>query len=393
MQSCKAVTAQEADTFDYIIAGGGLAGLSLAFYLNESERLRANKVLILDRQPKTANDHTWCFWEKEAGAFEEIVFRRWQSVRFHGAGSFSSLLDLGGYEYKMIRAADFYRFVFSKIDSNPNFTFLQTEIRELENARVSATAGDFRANEFVFDSFTRKTYDNPQFQNLWQHFKGWTIETEVAAFNPDEATLFDFRVEQKGECHFAYVLPFSPNQALIEFTVFSDNLLPDREYDSHLKKYIREVLRITEFKILETERGVIPMSDEPHEPHHAAPSVLRIGTAGGYVKPSTGYSFSRTQRRLREIAAQLEAGEIPHPKSRIRKWKSYLDSVLLNVLRTKKHPADEVFTALFARNETAQILKFLDEDTSPAEDFAIMKTVPLAPFLRAAVETAVKKAK
>ncbi len=47
---------------DYIIAGGGMAGLSLAYYLNESRSLRDKKVLIIDRDAKTANDHTWCFW-------------------------------------------------------------------------------------------------------------------------------------------------------------------------------------------------------------------------------------------------------------------------------------------------------------------------------------------
>jgi hypothetical protein len=36
-------------------------------------------------------------------------------------------------------------------------------------------------------------------------------------------------------------------------------------------------------------------------------------------------------------------------------------------------------------------LKFLDEETSLSEDLQIMKTVPLAPFTKAAIETVVKK--
>ena len=83
------------NTFDYIIAGGGMAGLSLAFYLNKSAKLRTKKVLIIDRNAKNKNDHTWCFWEKESGAFEEIIFRKWKSVRFHGTRDFSASLDLG----------------------------------------------------------------------------------------------------------------------------------------------------------------------------------------------------------------------------------------------------------------------------------------------------------
>ena len=165
--------------------------------------------------------------------------------------------------------------------------------------------GEFAAREFVFDSFTRKTYDNPKYQNLRQHFRGWLVETEKPFFNETQPTLFDFRVEQAGDCRFAYVLPFSETKALIEFTVFSDNLLEQNEYDSALRKYIAEVLRIEKFEILETEAGVIPMSDEPHE-SDPAPQVFRIGTAGGYVKSSTGYSFERTQRRLKSLVEDLE---------------------------------------------------------------------------------------
>ncbi len=365
-----------------------MTGLSLAFYLNESV-LRDKKTLIIDRDAKNKNDHTWCFWEKGESAFEEIVFRKWQSVWFHGTCGFSKLLDLGEYEYKMIRAVDFYEFIFEKIKENPNFTFLQAEIKSIENEIVKTDEGDFLAKEFVFDSFTRKTYDNPKYQNLWQHFYGWIIETETDVFNPNEPTLFDFRVGQKSECRFVYILPYSPQKALIEFTVFSPDLLNQNEYEQNLRKYISEILKVENYKTLETEAGVIPMSDEPHEEFPAL-KIVRIGTSAGYVKPSTGYSFQRTQRRLQILVRNLEISNFKFQISN-SDWKSYLDSVLLNVLLTKKHPADDVFTCLFAKNQTAQVLKFLDEDTNFAEDLQIMKTVPLTAFTKAAAQTAVKK--
>lgn len=379
------------NSFDYIIAGGGMAGLSLVFYLNES-RLRDKKILIIDRDSKDKNDHTWCFWEKDKGAFEEIVFRKWQRVWFHGTRTFSENLDLGEYVYKMIRARDFYELVFSKIKQNPNFTFLQAEILQIENETVQTDKGDFFANEFIFDGFTRKSYDNPKYLNLWQHFRGWLIETDQPIFDTNAPTLFDFRVEQKGECRFAYILPFSANKALVEFTVFSDNILPPDEYDLHLKKYIADILKVENYRTLETESGVIPMSDELHE-QFRAPKVIRIGTAGGYVKPSTGYSFRRTQKRLRKLVEDLQNPNFKFKiqNSKFQKWKSYLDSVLLNVLLKKTHAADDIFTALFSRNEVAQVLKFLDEESSFVEDLAIMKTVPLAPFAKSAVAVAVRK--
>ncbi|MGI8468484.1 MAG: lycopene cyclase family protein [Pyrinomonadaceae bacterium] len=301
--------------YDYIIAGGGMAGLSLVFYLNES-LLRDKKILVVDRVAKNTNDHTWCFWEKEKSAFEKIVFHRWKSFWFHGTRGFSKLLNTGEYEYKMIRAADFYAFIFDKISANSNIEFLRADIQKVENETLETSKDLFIAKEFIFDSATRKTYDNPKYRNLWQHFFGWTIETKNEFFNPNEPTLFDFRVEQKNECRFVYILPFSAKKALIEFTVFSDNLLTQNEYEMNLKKYIRETLKIENYKITETERGVIPMSDEPHA-EFPAPKIIRIGTAGGGVKPSTGYSFQRTQRRLQKLVANLENSEfrIQNPHS------------------------------------------------------------------------------
>ena len=373
--------------FDYIIAGGGMAGLSLAFYLNESS-LRDKKILIIDREIKNLNDHTWCFWEKEKSAFEEIIFQKWNNVWFHGTNNFSEFLNLGKYNYKMIRAIDFYEFILSQIKQNPNFTFLRADIEKVENGTVKTDKGEFLANEFVFDSFTRKDYDNPNYQNLWQHFKGWVIKTDSEIFNPNEPTLFDFRVEQNNECRFAYVLPLSETTALIEFTIFSDNLLAQSEYETNLQNYITKVLQIKDFEIIATEYGVIPMSDEPHS-QNPFPKVIRIGTAGGYVKSSTGYSFERTQRRLQKLVKLIETDSIQNPKSKIQnpKWKGLLDSILLNVLRTKKHSIADVFTYFFAKNSTSQVLKFLDEDTNLREDLRIMQTVPLKPFVRATLET------
>ena len=376
-------------SYDFIIAGGGMAGLSLAFYLNQST-LRDKKILIIDREIKNQNDHTWCFWEKEENPFESIIYRKWSNVWFYGTNDFSEFLSLDNYAYKMIRAVDFYQFILSQINENESFSFLQAEILSVENDVVKTNKGEFSADKFVFDSFTRKTYDNPKYQNLWQHFLGWVIETEAEKFKPNEPTLFDFRVEQKNECRFAYILPFSPKKALIEFTVFSDNLLPHEIYENNLSKYITDILKISDYKILESESGVIPMSDEPHE-EFPAEKTIRIGTAGGYVKASTGYSFQRTQRRLQKLVRDLEKGQRSKNEGLRFSWKNYLDSILLNVLLTKKHPADDFFTHLFKHNKTLQVLKFLDEDTSLREDLRIMRSVPIKPFIKAAIEVLVKK--
>jgi lycopene beta-cyclase len=49
--------------FDYLITGAGAAGRSLAYALLRCPALQDKKILLVDRERKTGNDRTWCFWE------------------------------------------------------------------------------------------------------------------------------------------------------------------------------------------------------------------------------------------------------------------------------------------------------------------------------------------
>ncbi len=68
--------------YDYIIAGAGCAGLSLAMHMIHSGKFRDKKILIVDQSTKTLNDRTWCFWQKEPGLFESIVYKEWRHLFF-----------------------------------------------------------------------------------------------------------------------------------------------------------------------------------------------------------------------------------------------------------------------------------------------------------------------
>ena len=377
------------NTYQYIIAGGGMAGLSLAFYLNKS-LLKNESILIIDRDVKQANDHTWCFWEQGNSPFEEIIYRKWKGLWFYGHQDFASFLNIEEYSYKMLRGEDFYQYLIPQLKKNPNITFLQADVEYIEStadeATVMTSQGVFKAKAFVFDSITVSKFNQAKYHNMLQHFKGWVIETSQASFKPEEPTLFDFRIEQQNECRFVYVLPHSEKKALIEFTIFSDNLLEEASYNDALKQYIQEILKIEDYQITEIESGVIPMSDEP-QVISPSPKVIRIGTAGGYVKASTGYSFQRTQRFLQQLVKDLEEAKSKNIPLTFKgnfstsTWKALLDSVLLNVMLHKRMPADEIFTKLFQNNRPADVLKFLDEDTSVLKDISIMQSVPSFPFI------------
>ncbi|MEZ4904888.1 MAG: lycopene cyclase family protein [Spirosomataceae bacterium] len=371
--------------YDYIIAGGGLAGLSLAYYINQTD-LRKKSMLIIDQDTKNKNDRTWCFWEKKGqNSFEPIAHRQWQKVYFHGT-DFSSQLDLGPYSYKWLRGIDFYNFVKRDLSNNTNIRFVNERIERLKDTPDGGfiiTDENQYLGAYVFDSTKLLHLDLVGCHNMLQHFKGWLIVTNKPVFDPDCPTMMDYRVGQHNkEVRFMYVLPESPTRAMVEFTVFSDKLLSPTEYDIALRDYIKNFLHIEEFGIEEEEFGVIPMTDEPivnHEGKH----IIRIGTSGGYVKASTGYAFQRTQRFTRALVKDLLEGKDPtQQKNTLFKWfKGLLDSTLLNVLLRGRAAGKDVFTALYKKNPTPLLFSFLDEDTSLKEDFRVMQSVPIFPFI------------
>jgi len=382
--------------YDYIIAGGGLAGLSLAFYMNQSV-LRNKQILIIDKDRKDKNDHTWCFWETDReNPFDPIIFRRWSEVGFYGSGGFEKKLDLGDYNYKWIRGIDFYDFVKTDLATNANITFLHTSIERMTSTAdggfVITEAGQFIA-DYVFDSVTPLRIDNPKRQNMLQHFKGWEITTPQAAFDPEVPIMMDYRVEQIGlGVRFSYVLPIDKKRAFIEYTVFSDALLTQADYDRELHTYIRDILGIEEFEIHHEEFGVIPMTDElPETPRDSR--VIKIGTSGGYVKASSGYAFKRTQWLTQELVSQLLTLEKPSPpKSTLRSWfKHLLDSTLLNVLLNERASGKVIFTQLYQKNPTPKLLAFLDGKSALPDDLRIMSTVPLWAFIKGMIDTLIKR--
>lgn len=377
--------------YDYIIAGGGCAGLSLAYYLSQSA-LRSKRVLLIDAEKKEHNDRTWCFWEDQPATFEDVVAREWPVLSFSDEKG-ERPASLGSLRYKMIRGADFYRKVNAAIDSLPNFEFLQANITEMgdsaSGAYVIADGRRFEAG-WAFNSLFRNDArnENPQGHHfLLQHFVGWWIKCPEPVFDPGKATLMDFRTPQYRSTRFLYVLPFSEREALVEHTVFSRQKLHPKSYERALESYISDTLGVGSYSIKEVERGVIPMTDRPF-PVTLGAHIINIGTAGGAVKPTTGYAFLNIQRQVKHIVAQLSANGSPLlPPPAARRFRFY-DSILLNILQHHGEEGKPIFSALFRRNGMLKILRFLKEETSVWEEARIFASLPFIPFLMALLRVA-----
>jgi lycopene beta-cyclase len=372
--------------YDYIISGAGCAGLSLAVRMIQSEKFLDKKILIADRSLKSRNDRTWCFWEKEEGLFDPIVFRKWSTLYFHGE-SFDELLDIAPYQYKMIRGIDFYDYCLKIIRSASNFTLVEGKVEALQTRETTATVvvnGKTYEGDYVFNSIL---FDPPKEDRNWyflkQHFKGWIIKTRKPVFDPVKATLMDFRPSQNHGTTFVYVLPFSDDTALIEYTLFTKDLLQQEEYNDALRNYISEHITTEDYDVTDEEFGLIPMTNYPFPPLNGR--VANIGTAGGQTKPSSGYTFQFIQKYTKSLTDSIIATGQPQINTNTSNRFSFYDSTLLQILDKKRLEGKRVFTDLFRHGDVQTVLKFLDNETTFREDLGIMRRLPKGKFAMAAL--------
>ncbi|RIH83451.1 lycopene cyclase family protein [Meiothermus luteus] len=377
------------ERYDYIVVGAGAAGLSLAYHLVQAGV--EGRVLLLERAPKTKNDRTWCFWETGTGSFEPLVFRRWEHLWFYGEGQ-ALRLSIAPYAYKMIRSCDFYAHMERWISGQPQLTLRYGEVSRIGEDQQGPWVeqeGRVYWGRWVFSSLYQPPPPSPRYHHLLQHFKGWVVRTSGPVFDPQAAVLMDFRLPQRGPACFGYVLPFDAQTALVEYTLFSPRLLPPEAYDQGLREYLEDVLGVGRYEVLESEFGVIPMTDAPF-PRRPSPRVIRIGTAGGCTKASTGYTFQRIQAQTRRIAQALrETGRPILPPGSSRH--ALMDSVLLHLLERGYAPGERVFSRLFRKNPPQRVLRFLDEATGWLEDLQVMASVDIPVFARAVLGTLLRR--
>ena len=185
---------------------------------------------------------------------------------------------------------------------------------------------------------------------MLQHFTGWVIKTKEATFDSKVGTLMDFSLNQKHGTTFMYVLPTSSTEALVEFTLFSKSVLPTEEYKAALKDYIKNDLQISDYEITHTEFGIIPMSLAKFErSSDASERIINIGTAGGYTKASSGYTFQFVQRNTAYIVENLILQKNPNPvKSLSDRRFEWYDRTLLEVILSGKMEGKEIFSLMFS---------------------------------------------
>jgi lycopene beta-cyclase len=184
-----------------------------------------------------------------------------------------------------------------------------------------------------------------------------------------------------------YVLPTSSTEALIEYTLFSKDLLLKEEYETEIQNYI-ENLGITEYEIIEKEQGNIPMSCYPFWKHNTK-NIINIGSAGGWTKASTGYTFKNASKKSKvlvqflekNISTSLDMTDFRKFHKKDKFW--FYDLLLLDILSSKNELGSKIFSSMFKSGNSTVIFKFLDEETSVWEDLQVIWKCPKILFVKA----------
>ena len=378
---------------DILFAGGGMAALSLLYRAMKAGLWLDTSIIVVDeREYKPKN---WSFWKHTEGPFDEVICQSWSMLSFVANDGAVHDLKIQDYAYHTIRSEDFYRHCLEYLRGFNNIRFIQEKVlrvwAEKHNCLLETPSGTFRSN-YLFNSIYRKPQMKPGGQYFLQHFKGLMIRSKEFTLDPARAYLMDFRTSQEHGTSFFYTLPFSPSEVFIEFTVFSKHLLEQAAYNKKLDIYIKEVLHLKEFEVIEEEYGVIPMTD--HRFPRFQGNIVNIGSAGGDTRGATGYTFTNVQKTVTRILDAWRNTGTPFFNDENISLKAHLyDATLLEVLDRGKYSGHQIFTDLFKGTPAPVVFSFLDAESSLFKDLLLIKSLRPMPFLKAMISVLSRKSK
>ena len=347
--------------FDYVIIGGGCAGLSLAYELELHNKLSNKTLAIIEIREEYRRDKTWSFWKVFNHNFEDCVIKNWNNFTINTSEN-THALSTEKFPYQSIDSGKFYDKIILKLSRNKNIRFFKNQ-NEINSE-----------NSIIFNSVFEGKTDKSK---LWQHFQGVEIETSNNVFDDKILNLMDFNCDQRNNVHFFYTLPFNKNRALIETTWLSN--LEDQSlmnYDFQLENYIKNNLGIKNYKIKYTEKGAIPLF---HVFSKNDKKKINIGSAGGMTRLSTGYTFLNIQEHSKYIRKNLEKIKNKE-KYLLGKKYEFLDNIFLKVLKNNPKKMPNIFYNMF-KSSPNTVIKFLSNKSNFLEDLIIISKMPKLIFI------------
>lgn len=375
---------------EFVIAGAGLSGLTLAAEL--AEAFEGRPILVVDpvaarvgaaHEPAKGKhkvfDRSIGFWSTaEPPPFADLIERSWSELDIGGAGEFYAL-DLGPRRYYCLRWSKLRDHLLAQLRGHSHVELRRGRVEAFveEGDKLTAIIGGHRvATRYAFDSRLdlRAMERAPGRVLAWQRFAGLRIELDEGCFDPARATFMDLRPSKPSRVAFLNVLPERDEAALV-YRVEICAGRQGRSLEPALEKDLSELLGLRGFRVLGREGGALPLSDQPWA-RKVGRRVLRIGIAGGRLKPSTGYAFTRILADNAAILASLREHGHPFALPRDRARDRWFDGVLLERLLAAPERGPELFETLFRRCSADAIFALLDGHASLRQLVEIMAATP-----------------
>jgi lycopene beta-cyclase len=349
--------------FDYVIIGGGCAGLSLAYELEIHKKLDDKTLAIIEPRQEYKRDKTWSFWKVIDHNFSDCIKKSWKNFSINIPNK-NKHLECNNFPYQSIDSGLFYEKINKKLKENDNINFF----KNINDIKLD--------NSFIFNSVPPLNTDE---KNIWQHFCGIEIETKNNFFDESIFNLIDFDCDQRNSVHFFYTLPIEKNKALVETTWLSKmNDDSQKDYDIQIKNYIKNHLNIKDYKVIYKEEGAIPLF---YSPNIGEKNKINIGSAGGMTRLSTGYTFLNIQEHSKYIRENID--NIANTKIfGIRKKYQFLDKIFLRVLEKHPEKMPSIFFKMF-NGSANTVIKFLSNKSNFFEDLSIILKMPKWIFIKA----------
>jgi lycopene beta-cyclase len=292
-------SARTSDSFDFVLVGGGLQHALLVLALRRQRP--GLKLALVETRESLGGNHTWCFHASDvSGAAESFVAPLVEQAWAGYSVRFPKLERRVASRYRTISSARLDRVLREDFASHPSSLLaLGVSASTIEPGLVRLSDGRELRGTVVSDARGPEKHDTGA-AVAYQKFLG--LELALDAPSPlSEPLLMDARVSQHAGFRFVYVLPFAERRVLIEDTYYSESPALDhatlrREVLAYAAAHgyrVREVLR--------EEVGVLPIPLTLRRAN-ATTRPLRLGYAGGWFHPTTGYSLPVAVRLAHAIA-------------------------------------------------------------------------------------------
>ena len=375
--------------YDIAFAGAGLAAVSLALRLIELPD--PPRIILIDPRTEFPRDRTWCYWHLHDNPFTSAITHRWPQWKVSGLRQ-STTIRSANTPYVRLPADQLHQLADEKLSNSPHVTLLRGASVTTIEAHPPPTPHPLTEGPQINSLWTFDSRPPENAQAPWrQIFRGLELHSSEANLDPCTVTLMDFQSAGPDGIRFFYVLPLDTKTALVEDTWLVPSSQPPSFSNEEILAYARKTLSPSAWQIRHLEEGNIPMGLLPSAPSVSSAVTIKNriipwGTPAGAVRASSGYAFSRIQHASEIMTQYWSQHHRPDPaavhESTLLAW---MDRIFLRVMDRHPERVPEFFLRLFQRVPPDALVRFLESEPRAADILRVMRALPSAPFLAAAL--------